>query len=450
MIFNLSKNIFLQIILGILIFLLIFGLFFKGTITFSYIILFLFLIILLNPNNLNKNDIYKFFLEFKIPFLIFLLFLIWIIIQPLFLNEVYYFTSTEIKGQLIVPLLFFFSGFLLVISKFKFLSYRSIFNIIFYSGFLHVLIVVIMAFFEYIKLCYFPIRKNYLLEVNEISYFTNLIYALFLAEIYNRLKKNNKLLSFNNNLIPIFLFIFIFSVYLQGMRWGMVTFCITSTFFAFIAVSQLKFSNKKKLAILIFFFSLLIGVFIMNIKSDKRWNSLIETVQIVINDKSLYWIDKNKYPCPKLSTGECVDLSNYLRLKQFLEGLVLIKEYPIGNGYSRHSYQNLINKIYNSDEESFNFPHSGMINLFVGVGIIGMILYVTFLIYLIFRLSRMEYSYPKIFTIFFIIAFHSRSFVDMTFMNHNLKMYFFILGIGLVSSMLENEKNNEIKTNQSK
>jgi hypothetical protein len=438
--FNFTKDLFLQLILSGLIFLLVFGLFFKGTITISYIILFLFLFLLLKQKNLNRNDLYMFFLEFKKSFLLLFIFFIWIIIQPLFFDKIDYSIFSEIKSQFIVPLLFFLSGALLVISNFKFLNYKVIFNIIFYAGFLHVFLVVIFALVEYIEIGYLPIRKSYLLEVNEMSYFTNLVYALFLAEVYSRLVKNKMFLFFNNYTILLFFSIFIFSVYLQGMRWGVITFCITSIFFLFFFSVQIKVSNLKKIAISVFFLSIFSGIFIMNIKYDKRWSSMLETIQIVLKDRSLYWIDKEKYECPKLSNGECVNLSNYLRLKQFLEAITLVKEYPLGVGYSRHAYQNLINEIYNSDDDSFNFPHSGMINLFVGVGIIGMLLYLGFLIYLIISLINSKSSYAKIFTMFFIVAFHSRSFVDMTFMNHNLKIYFFILGIGLSSVMFENKK----------
>lgn len=192
-----------------------------------------------------------------------------------------------------------------------------------------------------------------------------------------------------------------------------------------------------------------VGIFSLNVKYDKRWDTFVETLNITIKDNSLYWVDKYKYECPKLSNGDCVDDSNYLRLKQFIEGIHLIKDYPLGNGYSRHTYQILVNKIYNADDNSFNFPHSGIINLFLGVGIIGTILYIGLVLFFILKLIKLESSYPKIFTIFFIIAFHSRALVDMTFMNHNLKMYFFVLGIGLVSSLYEDRriKNEKIKIN---
>lgn len=444
----LNRSILTQLFLGLLVFLFIFVLFFRGTIAFSYIVLFLFLFLLINPKVIEKKDVIFFLKNYKKPFFFILFFFIWIILQPFIVSGEQNIFS-EIKSQFIVPILFCISGILLVLSKFKYLNYYIIFNLIFYAGFLHVCIVIIMALFEYFALGYLPVRTSYLLEIREMSYFTNLVYAFFLAEIYIRLQKNKSFLFFNNLLIPLFLLIFIFSVYLQGMRWGVITFCLSSVFFFIIYFLSIKMVMLKKLLTSIIFILLLFGLFFMNLKYDKRWDSILETINITMNDNSLYWVNKNEYPCPKLSNGECVDLSNYLRLKQFIEGLKLVKDYPLGRGYSRHAYQELIIEIYHDDKESFNFPHSGIINLFIGVGFIGIFLYMGFNMYIVLKLINLESSYPKIFTIFFIVSFHTRSFVDMTFMNHNLKLYFFILGIGLVSALLENEriKNEKTKTN---
>lgn len=444
----LEKNILTQLFLGFLISLFIFVLFFRGTIAFSYIVLFLFLLILFSSKIVKKKLVVLIFKDFKIGFLLLFSFIIWIVTQAFIIDGANNILG-EVKSQFIVPLLFFIVGILLVEAQFKYLNYQLIFNVIFYTGFLHVLLVIVFALFNYFSLGYLPIRKSYLLEIREMSYFTNLIYAFFLAEIYIRLQKNKIFLIFNNLLIPLFLSIFIFSVYLQGMRWGVITFCTSSLFFFLIYFVNSQMSFIKKFFISFSFISIMLVMFIMNFKFDKRWDSFIETVNITINDNSLYWIDKDKYPCPKLSSGECVDLSNYLRFKQFIEGIKLIKEYPLGNGYSRHSYQELINKIYKSDDNSFNFPHSGIINLFLGVGVIGIGLYLGFIYFLVIKLLSYESSYPKIFTIFFIVSFHSRALVDMTFMNHNLKIFFFILGMGLVSALYEDKriKNEKTKLN---
>ncbi len=440
-----KKNLYIESFLGLLIVLFVFFLFFRGTIAFSNVILSLFLISILISNILEKKELNLFFDKYKKTFISLMAFIIWIIVQPFIIDSEIR-VATEIRGQLIIPISFFCAGILIVISKFKYLNYQIIFNLIFYTGFLHVSLVIIFALSEYFTLGYLPIRRSYLLEIREMSYFTNLIYAFFLAEIYIRLQNNKRFLYFNNLLIPLFLFIFIFSVYLQGMRWGVITFCFSSIFFFLLYFISSKINRLKKIFISIIFIFVLLGLAIMNIKYDKRWNSFVETISITLNDKSLYWIDKDKYPCPKLKNGECVDLSNYLRLKQFIEGVNLILEYPLGNGYSRHSYQDLINKIYKSDDNSFNFPHSGIINLFLGVGIFGMILYLAFIIFLISKLLSFQLSYPKIFTIFFIISFHSRALVDMTFMNHNLKIFFFILGIGIVASLYEDKRIMNEKT----
>lgn len=447
----LKKNNIHELFLGILIAVFLFISFIPGTIALTYILLAFFLIILGYLNRNNFFEILKRINEFKKSLFFLVLFLIWITFQPFIFHDINLKTLSEVRGQFLVPLLFFISGSLFVLSNFKFLTYRKIFNILFFIGFLHVFIVVFMALFNYYQIGHLPIRKYYILNVNEVSYFTNLIYALFLAEVYSRVVHNKTFLFINIFFIPIIFITFIFSIYLQGMRWGIVTFTISSLFFLIAFVYEMKIAFIKKI---ILAFSIIFMISLMlygNFKNDTRWKELPETVKIVFNDHSLYWVNAGKYPCPKLENGKCVGLSNYLRLAQFINGLKLLEEFPLGVGYSRRAYQEVVIRKYNDNDESFNFPHSGMINMFIGVGFLGIIFYFLFLFFMIKKISKFEFSYSKLFILFFILAFHSRSFVDMTFMNHNLKVFFFILGIGIFSALKEENKNYEkIKIYQSK
>lgn len=442
---NFFKNKYLELLLGIVVFLLIFVSFMPKTISISYMILGIFLISLIY---INKDDFYEKInlLKFFNKATLFLcLFLFWIITQPFIFEDINFEVFSEIKAQFIVPLLFFLSGIFLVLSNLKYLNYQVLFNIIFFTGFIHVFIVVIMAIFTYFKLGILPIRESYLLEVREMSYFSNLIYSLFLAEIYNRAINKKSFLFITSYLLPVIFSVFVFSVYLQGMRWGVVTFTVTSLFFLLIFFFQLKLSLYKKMMICIPIILVIISLIYNNIKYDQRWNTFNETINIVFNDQSLYWVNETKYPCPKLLNGNCVDESNYLRLSQFINGLKMGINNPQGVGFSRYSYKDLLLKTYGEISHNSAFPHSGIINLFIGVGVIGIVLYFMFIFYLLNILIKFSPSYPKIFTIFFIVAFHSRSIVDMTFMNHNLKVFFFVLGIGIISSLIEDKKYNKIE-----
>ncbi len=434
-----NKNNMMEILLGISLSIFIFISYIKSTISINYFLLLIFITLIIL---LNKNDKFFEFKQLKIfhQSFIFLIFLVaWIVFQAVFIADDNMAILKEVKSQFIVPLLFFLVGIYFVSLKYKILTCANIFNIIFFTGFLHILIIVIIALYTYLTQSYLPIRKVYILPVDEVSFLTNLIYALFLSEIYSRLIYKKHVLRLGNFLLLLIFILFSFSVYLQGMRWGMITFITANLCFGIIILFQIKITLIKK--ILAFFSLVFLLVFLLqaNIKSDNRWNSIIETVGIVYNDNSLYWINPSKYPCPKLKNGACVNMSNYLRLAQMINGIKLIKDFPFGVGYSRYSYKIAINKKYHNNAGVYDFPHSGMLNLLIGIGIPGMILYLLFFFFLIKILLTLSFSYYKVFTLFFIVAFHIRGIVDMTFMNHNLKVFMLLVGIGIICSLIRSK-----------
>jgi len=433
-----------EIFLGFLLSLFLFISYIRHTIALNNIILCLMIItslfLYLKNKNLFDHNVFKLKKEF-IPLF---LFLSWIITQPLVLYHTISKAPTEIKGQLLIPILFLFLGICIIAINNRYLTKKRIINLLFFTGFSHICIVIIMSLYNFIHLGYLPIRQIYILPVDEVSFLTNLVYAMFLTEIYTRIIYKQKVLYTKNWILVLFFIIFAFSVYLQGMRWGAITFSLSTLSFLILILYQSNFNFYKKLLVIISLSCIISLTLGFNIKQDKRWSSIIETISIVINDKSLYWVNPSaEHPCPKLKNGECVDISNYLRLAQQIHGYGLITDYPLGVGYSRYAYQNAINDKYNNTAGVFDFPHSGILNLLIGVGIPGIILYILFFYLLIIKLLKSAPSYYKFFTIFFIIAFHMRSFIDMTFMNHNLKVFMLLLGIGIGSSILKKQEKIE-------
>jgi len=433
-----SKILIKESFIGLLLGLFIFISYINHTISLSYIIMGLLILYILYSLIKNKSHI-RFQYLFSLKSILFSLALLtlWILFQPFILHFAF---PTEIKGQFIVPLSFFFIGILLPLLQHKYLTPKIMLNIVFFSGFLHLLIVVFSALYIFFTTGELPIRKVYIVPFDEINYLSGIMYAMFLAEIYNRIINQKSFLYLKGYLLPFIFLIFVFSIYIQGVRWGVVTFTGTTIFFIIILMFKAKISNLKKLVIFSISIILLSGLIYKNIQYDKRWKSIIETVNIVLHDKSLYWVNRHKYPCPKLSNGKCVDLSNYLRPSQQIHGYKLLLDYPNGTGYSRYSYKNAIQHKYDAGENSFNFPHSSILNLAIGIGFVGIFLYFLFLFFTTKKLLGQQESYYKFFTLFFLVTFHARAMVDSILMNHNLKIFFLLLGIGLISSIIKSEE----------
>lgn len=438
MIINFKKNInnILEIFLGFFIGMFIFTAYIKHTISLNYILLLLIIVISISLFMRNKSYFDKEIFQLKKEFLPLFLLIFYIFFLAFFLSDDITKALKEIKGQLIVPLIFLFFGIFIVALNNRLLTKRKIFNILFFTGFSHILIITIISLNTFINNGYLPIRKVYILPVDEVSFLTNLLYAMFLTEIYNRMITNKNTLFASNIILGVIFLIFSFSVYLQGMRWGVITFSATSFIFIIFYLYKSPILFFKKILIFLVLMSVITTALILNIKQDKRWDSIVETIPIAIKSDSLYWVNPSKYPCPKLKNGKCVDMSNYLRLAQQINGYKLIIDFPLGVGYSRYAYENALNKRYNNEAGVFDFPHSGILNLLIGIGIPGILLYIIFLYLIIKRILYSKHSYYKIFTIFFIVAFHTRSFVDMTFMNHNLKVFMLLFGLGIGSSIL--------------
>jgi len=410
-----------------------------GTISIRNIVTYTILVLLLyNTIKHDKKALINLYKKTKSLLFILSIFLIWLIFQALFLSEHSTYILNEIRGQFLTPIIYFIIGLLLYNYNFISINKRIILNLIFFSGFAHILIITVYATFYFLTNHNLPYRFELLMRVDEISFYTNLFYIIFLTEIYYRINFKNNFLFLNRYFMFIFFLIFIFSIYLQGMRLGVLSFISTSSFFFLILVIFMDTNKIKKIFYLFVIVIFLSTLSIYSIKKDSRWDTLIQTIPIAISSDSLYWLNKQKYEIPKLPNGKSVNLSNYLRIAQQVNGYKMIINYPFGVGYSRRAYKHALEKKYNM---GYGHPHSGILNFILGVGIIG------FLIYLIFLISIVKIANKNknneifyIFTIIIIITYHSRALIDMTFQNHMLQLFMFFLGIGLSSTIMISKK----------
>lgn len=425
-----------------LIALFIFTIYIKHTISLQYfILLFLILTLVIIAKKEKYHKYYMFFSKIKISMIFLFLFSFWILFQPIITSRGY--RLTEILSQFFSPLIYFCVGIFIAILLPK-KSQKIVINIIFFIGFSHLLILLILAGYHFFQFGSIPIRKVFILPVDEISYLTNLIYSMFLAEIYTRFKYNQKYLYLSNFSIPFIFLAFIIAIYLEGMRWGVITFSLTTITFILFYLFTSNHSKFKKFSVFSLTVIFVIFLVLGNLKSDKRWSSITETANIAIHSSSLYWLNPTKFPCPKLSNGQCVNMSNYLHLSQQIHGYkTFFNYYPLGIGYSRYAYKNMMDEQYNNQEGGFDFPHSGILNLIIGIGIPGFAFYLAFILSLLYMLLKLSPSFSQIFTIFFIIAYNTRGIIDMTFMNHSLKVFFFLLGLGISTAIFFNQQESK-------
>jgi heptosyltransferase-3 len=166
-------------------------------------------------------------------------------------------------------------------------------------------------------------------------------------------------------------------------------------------------------------------------KSDPRWASFSETLPIALDTAhSKAWLNPNKYPLPKLSSGADVDLSLYLRAAWAREGIKLVAEHPLGLGFSRTAFGEGLFAKYG--EGHGGHSHSGLLDFTIANGIPGLLLWIAFLSVIIRDSWRRFFSRGNPYApllLFLVAGFLVRSVVDSNMRDHMLEQFMFLVGL---------------------
>jgi len=375
----------------------------------------------------------KYPIYFKYIFMILILFFGWIFLISYF-SEYKEYALHEIKNQLLMPILLIISSFFLINAK---INYKNLFIISFSMTYIFILYHALFAFNYYIYNHSLPLRSyGITVGLDELNFLMPFIFTFFTVEIIFRILKKSSLLPISNFLLFILLSISIFSLIVQDKRNGIIsviTMIISILFLIFLIKD--KFTKKN-------IFILILGLFIIgslayiDFKIDPRWEKFSKTVKVVFIDNDKSFLNK-KIP-------ENVDDSAYGRLFYIKEGIQLIYENPLGYGYGREIFGKAVAKKYNIDFHTHS--HSGVIDLMVGVGIIGFILWsvlIFTIIYIGFKNFIKYKNYYALFSMFLATSFYFRMFLDSINRDHILEQFVFLLSLSLFAMQKElNEKNN--------
>ena len=275
------------------------------------------------------------------------------------------------------------------------------------------------------------------------SYVANILISMLFVEFIYRLNKKKRILPIGSFWLILILFLCILTTLVSGMRFGSISLVIMSLSAIVLLIIDNQNFNKINGFISIFLLILCTLPLIYNAKNDVRWQSLLETIPIAINTESnLYWRDAENPPL--LSNGNEVDHSNYMRIAWAIKGVEYIQKDLFGIGYGRNVFGHAIQKY----EKGFEFlrgnhSHSGIIDFTIGVGVIGLFLWLFFVGRIIIASVWIFISsgnYFSLMSLFITSGFFIRSIVDSNMRDHMFKQFFLILGISLALAALENNK----------
>jgi len=360
------------------------------------------------------------------------LFMIWSIIISIF-SEFRNYCFNELKAFINLILLGS-SAYFIINSN---IDYKKVFLIIFSVMMIFPMYHTLYSLHFYLLNHHLPFRSYGLtVGLDEINFMMPYILTFFSVEIIFRFLNKKSLIPISNSLFSLLLMIVLFSLLVQAKRNGIVsiTFMIISIIFFIKLVSH----QLSKRIIIFSIMGVIIGgsLIFFNIKEDKRWNKLFLAYNVVFI--------KNDMSFLKGKTPYGLGASNYERLIYFREGFRLIKDNPLGYGYGRTIFGKVISKKYNI--HTATHAHSGIIDLGVEVGIIGLLLWsicIFSLIYLGFKQFIEYQSYFGLFIVYLSTSFYFRMFLDSVNKDHMLQQFVFFIFLGFFAIYKEqNEKTN--------
>ena len=274
------------------------------------------------------------------------------------------------------------------------------------------------------------------------NYLTNLLFCFLLAESFLRILHKKIALPFGNGILVAAIAAAVASVLVERMRNGVAVLAllllVLGAFYLFERRKRLKKPTLFAGVVVLLVITLGGLGLAATAKQSTSLKNLIETAPIAWDtEHHLGWLDEKKYGLPLLSTGETVDPSAYQRIAWFKQGLLIIGEHPLGIGFGRNAYGHGIKAKYGVGA---GHSHSGLLDLAIGIGVPGTLLWLGFfvsLMHLAWKRSRATHNHAAILLMFLLLDFGLRMVVDSVIRDHMLQQFLFLAGLAAALTVAE-------------
>jgi hypothetical protein len=264
------------------------------------------------------------------------------------------------------------------------------------------------------------------------SYLTNLLMTLLLAELLLRVSYKRRLLAMPNAILGLMFALTLVSTYLEDVRNAVIslTLVLLLTFLVYVRTRFAKVRRITFAATTVLALASIVLFLFVSLKADSRWGSLLETIPIALDTKTnKAWL-MDSVNLPKLANGRPVDPSNYLRIAFAKEGLLLVRENPLGLGYGRNAFAHGIHAKYG--DGYIGHSHSGLIDLAIGAGVPGVLLWLVWMgAWLRFGLRAYfrQASFAGLALALVLFEFNMRMVLDSISRDHSLQQFLFLAGL---------------------
>lgn len=271
------------------------------------------------------------------------------------------------------------------------------------------------------------------------NYLTNMLLALLLGELLARVLAGKRLLPLPAWALALATLLALASLYAERIRNGVgavaVMLMCALALYLWHRLRRRPAGRWAAPAALVAVLVLAVSLLALAgaAKPGASWRQFLATVPVALDTETYHhWKSDTKYGLPTLADGSTVDASAYVRIAWFKQGLMLAGEHPLGVGFGRNAFGHAFTAKYG---EAKGHSHSSFIDLLVGIGIPGMMLWLAFLASLLVLAARgfaVGWGYPLFFVV---VDFSARMVVDSNVRDHMLQMFLFIvaaLGVTLV------------------
>lgn len=278
---------------------------------------------------------------------------------------------------------------------------------------------------------------------DKINYLTNMLFCFLLAEFFLRICHKNRLLPFGNGILLATLALAVISEFAELTRNGIFTLVLMLlTLCALYLAEQGKQLKKSTMVagVVTMLFLVVAGLgLVVAARQSYSLNNLIGTVSIAWNTEHYKaWRDDGREGWPTLPGGETVDPSAYQRIAWLKEGLLLVKQHPLGIGFGRNAFGHGLKAKYG---EGSGHSHSGLLDLAIGVGVPGALLWLG-LIVILMRLTWKQYrathSYVALLLLLVLTDYGARMVLDSIIRDHMLQQFMFLTGLAAVMMLAGN------------
>jgi len=267
---------------------------------------------------------------------------------------------------------------------------------------------------------------------DKFSYVNNTLAAMLVAELAQRLLLQQRWLKCGTTVLFVAIAAMLLCSYWLQMRNGNVGLLLL------LALAALMLSTRlfRQLGTIRVFSGVLViavGLTTLGyamVNADPRWQKLAQTIPVALDTEThRVWLTRDEN-YPNMADGQVVDTSAYERFAWGKEGIKLIMDHPLGTGYNRNAFGDGLDRKYEQHGKARGgHAHSGVIDFTIANGVIGLVLWLSFLVslfYLGWQTFRGEQVGLGLTLMFLVSGFMGRSIVDSNIRDHVIQQFFFI------------------------